>query len=189
MPPSVFEGLHPRIREGLEQLGIIEPTPPQEKVIPAILDGDNVLLVSPTANGKTEAVLLPVFDMYLRGHKEKGIGIIYITPLRALNRDIEKRMMFWADHLGITVEVRHGDTSQKQRRRQIRMPPQMLITTPETLQTILPSKGMRKHLAPVRWVIIDEIHDLAVSKRGAQLTVGLERLDKAAKWKASEDRA
>jgi ATP-dependent Lhr-like helicase len=181
MHPSVFEGLHPRIREGLEKLGIVEPTPPQERVIPDVLDGDNVLLVSPTASGKTEAALLPVFDMYLRGHKEKGIGIIYITPLRALNRDIEKRMMFWADHLGITVEVRHGDTSQKQRGRQTRKPPQMLITTPETLQAILPSKGMRKHLSSVRWVIIDEIHDLAASKRGAQLTVGLERLDKAAK--------
>jgi len=183
MSPSVFEGLHPRIKEGLDQLGIVEPTPPQERVIPAILDGDNVLLVSPTASGKTEAALLPVFDMFLRGKKEKGIGIIYITPLRALNRDIEKRMMFWADHLGITVEVRHGDTSQKQRSRQTRKPPQMLITTPETLQAILPSKGMRKHLAPVRWVIIDEIHDLAASKRGAQLTVGLERLDKAANRK------
>lgn len=180
MPPSVFEGLHPRIKEGLDQLGIVEPTPPQERVIPAILDGDNVLLVSPTASGKTEAALLPVFDMFLRGKKEKGISIIYITPLRALNRDIEKRMMFWADHLGITVEVRHGDTSQKQRSRQTRKPPQMLITTPETLQAILPSKGMRKHLAPVRWVIIDEIHDLAASKRGAQLTIGFERLDKAA---------
>ncbi|MBT4320299.1 DEAD/DEAH box helicase [Candidatus Bathyarchaeota archaeon] len=180
MNPSVFEGLHPMIKEGLEQLGIVEPTPPQERVIPAIQEGDNVLLVSPTASGKTEAALLPVFDMFLRGKKEKGISIIYITPLRALNRDIEKRMMFWADHLGITVEVRHGDTSQKQRSRQTRKPPQMLITTPETLQAILPSKGMRKHLAPVRWVIIDEIHDLAASKRGAQLTVGLERLDKAA---------
>ncbi len=181
MNPSVFQDLHPKIREGLDLLGITEPTPPQVKVIPAILGGDNVLLVSPTASGKTEAALLPVFDMFLKGHKEKGINIIYITPLRALNRDIDKRMMFWADHLGITVEVRHGDTSQKQRSRQTRKPPQMLITTPETLQAILPSKGMRKHLDAVKWIIIDEIHDLAASKRGAQLTVGLERLDKATK--------
>ena len=181
MKPSVFHDLHPKIREGLDLLGIDTPTPPQVKVIPAILGGDNVLLVSPTASGKTEAALLPVFDMFLKGHKEKGINIIYITPLRALNRDIDKRMMFWADHLGITVEVRHGDTSQKQRSRQTRKPPQMLITTPETLQAILPSKGMRKHLDAVKWIIIDEIHDLAASKRGAQLTVGLERLDKATK--------
>ncbi len=183
MQPSVFTDLHPKIREGLDILGILKPTPPQEKVIPAIKDGDNVLLVSPTASGKTEAAILPVFDMFLKGSKEKGINIIYITPLRALNRDIEKRMMFWADHLAITVEVRHGDTSQKQRSKQTRKPPQMLITTPETLQAILPSKGMRKHLNAVKWVIIDEIHDLAASKRGAQLTVGLERLDKAAERK------
>ena len=181
MQPSVFDSLHPSIKSGLEELGIDTPTPPQEKVIPPIMDQKNVLLVAPTASGKTEAALLPVFDMFLRAPKEKGISIIYITPLRALNRDIEKRMMFWADHLGITVEVRHGDTSQKQRSRQSRKPPQMLITTPETLQAILPTKSMRKHLAATRWVIIDEIHDLAASKRGAQLTIGLERLEEAAK--------
>ena len=181
MQPSVFDSLHPNIKSGLEELGIDTPTPPQEKVIPPIMDQKNVLLVAPTASGKTEAALLPVFNMFLRSPKEKGISIIYITPLRALNRDIEKRMMFWADHLGITVEVRHGDTSQKQRSRQSRKPPQMLITTPETLQAILPTKSMRKHLGATRWVIIDEIHDLAASKRGAQLTIGLERLEEAAK--------
>ena len=181
MKPSVFDSLHPHIKSGLEELGITTPTPPQNNVIPPILAGRNVLLVAPTASGKTEAALLPVFDTFLRAPKEKGISIIYITPLRALNRDIEKRMMFWADHLGISVEVRHGDTSQKQRSRQSRKPPQMLITTPETLQAILPTKSMRKHLAATRWVIIDEIHDLAASKRGAQLTIGLERLEEAAK--------
>ncbi len=88
--------------------------------------------------------------------------------------------MAWAESLGIDVQVRHSDTTQKQRRSQLRKPPQMLITTPETLQAILPTKDMRKHLASVRWVIIDEIHDLAASKRGAQLTVGLARLEKVA---------
>ena len=180
MKPGVFEALHPRIRSGLETLGISEPTPPQEKAMEPILAGENVLLVAPTASGKTEAALLPVFDAYLRSKPEKGIGIIYITPLRALNRDIERRMMFWADHLGIDVQVRHGDTSQRQRRRQSTKPPQMLITTPETLQAILPTKSMRRHLETVRWIIVDEIHDLAASKRGAQLTVGMERLEQAA---------
>ncbi len=177
---SVFGLLHPRIRDALAGFGIVEPTPPQERVIPPILAGENVLLIAPTASGKTEAALLPVFDAYLREGDPKGINIIYITPLRALNRDIDKRMMAWAEGLGIDVQVRHGDTTQKQRRSQLRKPPQMLITTPETLQAILPTKDMRRHLASVRWVIVDEIHDLAASKRGAQLTVGLARLDEVA---------
>jgi ATP-dependent Lhr-like helicase len=179
MQPSVFEKLNLRVQSGLETLGITEPTPPQSKVIPSILEGKNVLLISPTASGKTEAALLPVFDMFLNSKSLNGISIIYITPLRALSRDIHKRMMFWADHLDINVEIRYGDTSQKQRRKQSRKPPQMLITTPETLQAILPTKSMRKHLSNTRWVIIDEIHSLAASKRGAQLSIGLERLDKA----------
>jgi len=149
-------------------------------VIPPILAGENVLLIAPTASGKTEAAILPVFDAYLRGGDDKGINIIYITPLRALNRDIDKRMMAWAEALGINVPVRHSDTTQKERRSQLSKPPQMLITTPETLQAILPTKDMRKHLASVKWVIIDEIHDLTASKRGAQLTVGLARLDEVA---------
>ncbi|MCW4050151.1 MAG: DEAD/DEAH box helicase [Candidatus Bathyarchaeota archaeon] len=180
MQPSVFTCLHVRIQRGLEELGITEPTPPQMKVIPPILEGDNILLVAPTASGKTEAALLPVFDMFLRDRPEGGISIIYITPLRALNRDIHRRMMFWADHLGIKVQVRHGDTTQKERRQQVRKPPEMLITTPETLQAILPTKGMGPHLKTVRWLIIDEIHDLAASKRGAQLTLGMERLEEVA---------
>jgi ATP-dependent Lhr-like helicase len=180
MRPSVFNGLHPRIGSGLEALGIVDPTPPQEKVIEPILRGENVLLIAPTASGKTEAALLPVFHMFLNAEPVKGISIIYVTPLRALNRDIHRRMMFWADHLGITVQVRHSDTSQRERRQQSRRPPQMLITTPETLQAILPTKSMRRHLESVRWLIVDEIHDLAGSKRGAQLTVGMERLEEIA---------
>lgn len=168
------------MRETLAEFGLVKPTPPQERVFPPILAGENVLLVAPTASGKTEAAILPVFDAYLHEGDKAGINIIYITPLRALNRDIDKRMMTWAEHLGIDVQVRHSDTTQKQRRSQLKKPPQMLITTPETLQAILPTKDMRKHLASVRWVIIDEIHDLAASKRGAQLTVGLARLDEVA---------
>ena len=177
---SVFDLLNPRLRDALAEFGMVKPTPPQEKVIPPILAGENVLLIAPTASGKTEAAMLPVFDSYIREGDKTGINIIYITPLRALNRDIDKRMMAWAEHLGIDVQVRHSDTTQKQRRSQLRKPPQMLITTPETLQAILPTKGMRRHLTSVKWVIIDEIHDLAISKRGAQLTVGLARLDQIA---------
>jgi ATP-dependent Lhr-like helicase len=180
MQPSVFDLLTSPIRSCLEELGMNEPTPPQEKVMSPLLNGENLLLISPTASGKTEAALLPVFDMFLRSGPSSGISIIYITPLRALNRDIHKRLTFWSDKLDIKVEIRHGDTSQKQRHRQTRKPPDLLVTTPETLQAILPTKSMRPHLQSVRWVIIDEVHDLAGSKRGVQLTLGLERLEQIA---------
>jgi ATP-dependent Lhr-like helicase len=181
MVASAFDSLHPRILTGLGELGIEEPTPPQEKAIGPISAGESVLLVAPTASGKTEAALLPVFDALMREpYPAEGIEVVYVTPLRALNRDIHKRLMFWADHLGIDVQIRHGDTSQRDRRKQAAKPPRMLITTPETLQAILPTKSMRHHLGSVRWVIVDEIHELADSKRGAQLTLGLERLDRVA---------
>jgi ATP-dependent Lhr-like helicase len=140
---TVFQKLHPRIQDGLRQLGIAEPTPPQERVFDLIIAGENVLLVAPTASGKTEAALLPVFDSYLRSERRNGVSIIYITPLRALNRDINKRLMFWGEHLGIDIQIRHGDTAQRERRRQSVKPPGMLITTPETLQAILPTKAMQ----------------------------------------------
>ena len=179
MVASVFDAFHPRIISGLVKLGIDTPTPPQERAIAPISDGENVLLVAPTASGKTEAALLPIFNSLMKASEPfAGIEVVYITPLRALNRDIHKRLMFWSEHLGISVQVRHGDTSQRMRRRQQAKPPRMLITTPETLQAILPTKAMKDHLRSVKWVVVDEIHDLAASKRGTQLTLGLERLDR-----------
>ncbi|UCH57180.1 MAG: DEAD/DEAH box helicase, partial [Candidatus Bathyarchaeota archaeon] len=180
MTAPVFAHLHPRIREGLEILGIREPTPPQDRAVEPIIGGENVLLIAPTASGKTEAALLPVFHALLEEEPSGGIEAVYITPLRALNRDIHRRLMFWAEHLGVGVQIRHGDTTQSQRRRQAARPPRMLITTPETLQAILPTKAMRGHLEGVRWVIVDEIHELADSKRGVQLTLGMERLERLA---------
>jgi ATP-dependent Lhr-like helicase len=175
---SVFGLLSPRLQEVIQAFGLTEPTPPQTAVIPPLLMGASVLLIAPTGSGKTEAAILPVFDRMLRGTRSEGIQFIYITPLRALNRDMYKRMMAWAEALDITIGVRHSDTTQKERREQSKKPPQMLITTPETLQAILSTKGMRPHLRTVRWVVIDEVHELAASRRGAQLTVGLERLER-----------
>jgi ATP-dependent Lhr-like helicase len=122
--------------------------------------------------------LLPILDQLTKNEKRQGISVIYITPLRALNRDLMKRLDFWRTKLGFTVEVRHGDTPQKERRRQAIKPPDFLVTTPETLQAILPGRLMRSHLRHVRWVVIDEVHELADDRRGVQLTVGLERLAK-----------
>ena len=175
---SVFELLAKPVRKALAELGFTTPTLPQTLAFPPILEGKNVLLIAPTGTGKTEAVLFPVFSRLVeqKNQEQKGIQVIYITPLRALNRDMLKRLTFWSQQLDITVDVRHGDTEMKIRRKQAQKPPQVLVTTPETLQAILPGSQMRKHLSNVQTVIIDEVHDLAESKRGSQLTVALERM-------------
>ena len=151
----------------------------QELAIPIILEGKNILVIAPTGMGKTLAAILPIFDLFLKYRSKseaKGISILYITPLRALNRDIYRRVMELGKALNISVEVRHGDTTSRKRRLQAMFPPNMLITTPETLQAILPGKKMREHLKSVQWIIIDEIHELVPDKRGTQLALALERL-------------
>jgi ATP-dependent helicase Lhr and Lhr-like helicase len=175
---QVFGLLAKPVRKALAELGFVVPTLPQVMAFPPLLAGKNVLLIAPTGSGKTEAVILPVFSKLIQQKEEEktGISVLYITPLRALNRDMERRLTFWAERLGVSVEVRHGDTEVKTRRKQARSPPQMLVTTPETLQAILPGSLMRRHLSHVQFVIVDEVHDLASSKRGVQLTLALERL-------------
>ncbi len=176
MHPQGFSLLSTKIQEVLAEAGIVQITAPQSAAIPQIMSGKNVLLIAPTGSGKTEAVLLPIFDLLLRIPERHGISIIYITPLRALNRDLLNRVKIWSSKLGFSVEVRHGDTPTKERRKQAIKPPDLLVTTPETLQAILPGKRMRTHLRQVRWVVIDEVHQLAGDRRGVQLTVALERL-------------
>ncbi len=177
----VFELLAKPVRKALAELGFSAPTLPQTLAFLPVSEGKNVLLIAPTGTGKTEAVLLPIFSKLVeqKSQEQKGIQVIYITPLRALNRDMLKRLTYWSQKLDITVDVRHGDTEMKIRRKQARKPPQMLVTTPETLQAILPGSQMRRHLSNVQCVIIDEVHDLAESKRGAQLTIALERIFEA----------
>ncbi len=167
--------LHPSVQAALEKLGIRELTPPQRRAIPAIQRGSNVLLVAPTGIGKTEAALLPILDSMVR-QRPQPIACLYITPLRALNRDMLRRMTFFAEELGLGVAVRHGDTPQAERARLTREPPHIIITTPETLQVMLTGSRLREQLRKVRWVVVDEIHELAPDERGAQLALGLERL-------------
>ncbi|MBS7639360.1 MAG: DEAD/DEAH box helicase [Candidatus Bathyarchaeia archaeon] len=174
---NVFDLLARPIRKLIKEKGFKSPTEPQSKVIPKILEGKNVLLISPTASGKTEAAILPILSMLIQMPKrEPGIKVLYITPLRALNRDMLERLEWWCNNLDIKLAVRHGDTDANERSKQARSPPDMLITTPETLQSILSGWIMRRHLQSIRWVVVDEVHELADSKRGSQLALALERL-------------
>jgi len=175
-----FEYLAEPVREILGESGIKEPTPPQAQASPHIAKGENVLVIAPTGSGKTEAAILPLLSRVLaEGHGE-GISVLYITPLRALNRDMMRRLKLWCVKLGLTIDIRHGDTPVTQRNRQSQNPPDLLITTPESLQAILPGSRMRQNLKQLKAVVVDELHNLVESKRGVQLCVGLERLRRVA---------
>ncbi|MEM2129753.1 MAG: DEAD/DEAH box helicase, partial [Candidatus Bathyarchaeia archaeon] len=174
---NVFNMLVRPVRKLLEEKAFQTPTEPQQKVIPKILEGKNVLLISPTATGKTEAAMLPILSQLVQFPRtEQGIKVLYITPLRALNRDMLERLEWWCNNLDLKLAVRHGDTEVKERMRQSRSPPDILITTPETLQALLFGWVISRHLQSIRWVVIDEVHELADNKRGSQLALALERL-------------
>ena len=171
-----FEVLCPELISALKERGITQPTEPQRDAIPKILSGKHVLLVAPTGIGKTEAAMLPIFDTIFKTKGKPGIRCLYITPLRALNRDMLKRMEDFGNALGISVGVRHGDSTQAERTKQSQHAPEILITTPETLQVLFTGKRLREHLKNVEWVVVDEIHELSNNERGAQMGVALERL-------------
>ncbi len=157
-------------------------TPVQEVAMPIVASGSNCLITAPTGSGKTEAAVIPLLNgiSNIETDKRQGILLLYITPLRALNRDLISRLEKICTAHGISISVRHGDTTQSERARQARKAPMVLITTPETMQSILPTKYLGKALGNVKSVIIDEIHELYQSKRGAQLSLALERLERVA---------
>lgn len=175
---NVFELFSPPLLEALKERGFASPTDPQMKLVPLVIAGKNALLMAPTGTGKTEAAILPILDAMVREGpmREKGTKLLYITPLRALNRDMLERMQWWCKKFDIRLGVRHGDSTQAERTNLSYAPPDILITTPETLQILLVGRRIRQGLSKLRWVVVDEVHELAEDKRGSQLSVGLERL-------------
>ncbi|MEM3202165.1 MAG: DEAD/DEAH box helicase [Candidatus Micrarchaeaceae archaeon] len=146
----------------------------QKAAIPIIQQGNNCLIIAPTGSGKTEAAMLPLIERIDKN--AEGIQLLYITPLRALNRNLLARLADMFFTAGISMAVRHGDTTPSERARQARKKPQVLILTPETFQNILPSGTFSNALKNVKAVVVDELHELAGSKRGTQLSLALERL-------------
>src|ERR671922_414752 len=169
-----------------------EATPPQRDGWDAIASGRDTLIVAPTGSGKTLASFLWALDhlhrLALEGRLEDRVYVVYVSPLRALNNDIEKNLR--APLAGIRaaaardglelpevrVAVRTGDTLAPARQAMTRRPPHVLITTPESLYILLTSRRFRPALGGVRFVIVDEIHALLGGKRGAHLALSLERL-------------
>jgi ATP-dependent Lhr-like helicase len=168
-------------------------TPPQRLGVPLIQQGKNVLICSPTGSGKTLSAFISIinqlFMMAAKGELENTVYCLYISPLKSLANDIHKNlvrplqeMQDLAKERGLAVQeirhaIRHGDVSAQEKARMLRRTPHILNTTPESLAILLSSPRFREKLKCVRWVIVDEIHSLAASKRGVHLSLSLERLE------------
>jgi ATP-dependent Lhr-like helicase len=166
-----------------------EPTPPQARGWPAIAAGESTLIFAPTGSGKTLAAFLACLDHLWRTPRTtRGVRILYVSPLKALNNDISRNLeaplagvLATAEAMGtplepLTVAVRTGDTPTAERQRILRRPPDILITTPESLHLMLTSRA-REVLRTVTHVLVDEIHALASNKRGVFLGILMERLE------------
>ncbi|MEM4513632.1 MAG: ATP-dependent helicase [Ignisphaera sp.] len=167
-------------------------TLPQRMAIPYIKQGNHVLISSPTGTGKTLAAFLPIIDDLVResieGKLRDEVHAVYVSPLRALNNDMRKNLIaplndinryvnrWCSKDITLRVAVRTSDTLPQEKVRMLKEPPHILITTPESLALILNAPKFKEKLRNVKWVVVDEIHELAANKRGSHLMVSLERL-------------
>jgi ATP-dependent helicase Lhr and Lhr-like helicase len=182
---SLAGRLNPRLREWFFA-NYSDFTHAQQLCIPAVLERESILLTSPTGSGKTLAGFLGVFDALIREIESAGsaaaVRCIYISPLRALAYDIEKNLRAPIVGLGLEKELRihlrTGDTPASERVKFRNKPAQFLVTTPESLAVLLAQENYARHLAQVQFVIVDELHSFAGNKRGADLSISLERLER-----------
>ncbi len=188
---DILSEMHPVIREWFESR-FEDVTEPQAYAIPIIHEKKSVLVSSPTGSGKTVTAFLSIinnlFEMGEKGELEDKIYCVYVSPLKALGNDIRrnleeplKEIYALAKEKGMDVPrirtaIRSGDTTQSERQKMARKPPHIFITTPESLSLVLTSPKFRERFRDVRYVIIDEIHEISGSKRGSMLSVNLERL-------------
>src|SRR4051794_3989463 len=190
MAQDPLKGFEPQVREWFSR-AFAAPTEAQAQAWPAIATGEHVLISAPTGSGKTLAAFLWGLNRFVRdgdvaeGPSSRGPGrrnpsrtrLVYVSPLKALSYDVERNLRAPLRGIGadLSVAVRTGDTPQAERAAMRRHPPDVLITTPESLYLILTSQA-REMLTGVEWAIVDEIHAVAQSKRGAHLALTLERL-------------
>lgn len=168
--------LDPNLIAKFYSLGFKQLTEIQKKAAPIIYQKKDTLVIAPTGSGKTECSVIPIFSHIKLSKKLGKIKAIYVTPLRALNRDIFRRIVRYAENDGLSIEIRHGDTPQSTRKKISNSPPDILITTPETLVILLTQKKMLDALSELEWIVIDEVHELLGNERGSQLSLSLERL-------------
>ncbi len=175
-----LEQFSPRTRDWF-QSAFDGPTPAQAQAWPAIASGEHVLISAPTGSGKTLAAFLWAIDRLAQGESRDHIGLVYISPLKALSYDIDRNLRAPLRGVGaeLSVAVRTGDTPQRERQAMLRHPPDILITTPESLYLMLTGRAQQL-FAGTESVIVDEIHAVASTKRGAHLALTLERLTAAA---------
>ena len=185
-------GFHPAVATWFERT-FGEPTPPQVEGWPAIRDGQHTLIASPTGSGKSLAAFLCAIDDLVKRGLSEGledrVSVLYVSPLKALSNDIEKNLQMPIEGIRATLEelgygdleirtaVRTGDTPSHMRTKMVKKPPQIFVTTPESLYILLTSESGRRMLSDVRTVIVDEIHAVVTNKRGAHLALSLERLE------------
>jgi len=176
----------PSVREWFLR-AFAQPTPAQTQAWPAIARGENVLLSAPTGSGKTLAAFLWGLDRLVGEPSEGRTRLVYVSPLKALSYDIERNLRAPLRGIGgeVSVAIRTGDTPQRERQQMLRTPPDVLITTPESLYLMLTSRA-REMLSAVEWVIVDEVHAVAQTKRGAHLALTLERLEALAAAQAPQ---